>query len=93
MAFSRNPNKPEQESEQIALQPEQSQPEQVTRTASLEDYNNHDGRDYAARTNAVLLNWGEPMTAHDLERAGLKANRVPIPGDWDYHGVVMKEAM
>ena len=42
---------------------------------------------YATRTNPDLLNYGKPMTPHQLEKAGLKANRVPIPGDWDYKGV------
>lgn len=33
------------------------------------------------------LNYGPYLTAPQLERAGLKANRVPIPGDSDYQGV------
>ena len=40
----------------------------------------------AARTNPDLINTGPPMTAHQLEKAGLKANHVPIPGDSDYKG-------
>ncbi len=39
------------------------------------------------RTNPDTLNTGKPMTSHQLERAGLKHNRVPIPGDHDYKGV------
>jgi len=39
------------------------------------------------RTNPSTLNTGKPMAAHQLKQAGLKANRVPIPGDWDYKGV------
>lgn len=39
------------------------------------------------RTNPTLINYGPRMTAYELERAGLKANRVPIPGDDDYSGV------
>ena len=39
------------------------------------------------RTNPDLLNWGDPMTSAELHDAGLRANRVPIPGDWDYNGV------
>ena len=40
----------------------------------------------ATRTNPANLNYGKPMSMHQLERAGLKANRVPIPGDADYSG-------
>ena len=43
---------------------------------------------YHPRTHPERLNWGEPMTRAELEAAGLKANRVPIPGDWDYAGAV-----
>lgn len=39
------------------------------------------------RTNPDVLNWGQHMTSDQLHDAGLKANRVPIPGDWDYQGV------
>ena len=42
---------------------------------------------YAPRTNYELLNWGPWMTRDELARAGLTANRVSIPGDWDYDGV------
>lgn len=42
---------------------------------------------YATRTNPDTLNYGEPMTAYQLKQAELKANRVPIPGDYDYKGV------
>ncbi len=45
---------------------------------------------YATRTNPDRLNWGKSMTGDQLEQAGLKANRVPIPGDWDYEGVCVK---
>ena len=41
----------------------------------------------ATRTNPELINTGKPMTNHQLKQAGLKANRVPIPGDHDYKGV------
>lgn len=43
---------------------------------------------YQPRTNPDLLNWGEPMTRAELEANKFKANRVPIPGDWDYAGAV-----
>lgn len=42
---------------------------------------------YHPRTNPERLNWGPRMTRAELDEAGLKANRVPIPGDWDYVGV------
>ena len=40
----------------------------------------------ARRTNPDKLNWGQWMTPDQLHAAGLIANRVPIPGDWDYEG-------
>lgn len=43
---------------------------------------------YHPRTNPQCINWGEPMTGSELKAAGLVANRVSIPGDWDYAGVV-----
>ena len=56
--------------------------------ASLADYNDPDGRKYCrTRANPELLNWGEPMSSNELHKAGLKANRVPIPGDHDYKGI------
>lgn len=30
------------------------------------------------------MNWGPWRNSAQLERVGLKCNRVPIPGDWDY---------
>ena len=42
---------------------------------------------YAERKHAELLNWGKWMDTADLELHKLKANRVSIPGDWDYAGV------
>ena len=39
---------------------------------------------YAARTNPEAINWGKPLSLWGLEKAGFKANRVSIPGDWDY---------
>ena len=38
---------------------------------------------YAERAN--------PDTGHQLKQAGLKANRVPIPGDSDYKGVCVQQ--
>jgi len=60
--------------------------------ASLEDYYDPDGRQYATRTNPELLNWCEPMTADELHSYAFKHklphyhNRQPIPGDHDYKG-------
>ena len=42
---------------------------------------------YAHRAHPDELNWGKWMNSHELEQAGIRANRVPIPGDWDYEGV------
>ena len=43
----------------------------------------------ARRTNPDSLNWGKWMTMTELKQAGLKANRVSIPGDWGYIGVAV----
>ncbi len=42
---------------------------------------------YIPRTEPDKLNWGPWLNTAELNVAGLKANRVPIPGDWDYEGV------
>lgn len=42
---------------------------------------------YDSRSKPESLNWGDWMTIAELEQAGLKANRAPIPGDHDYSGV------
>lgn len=39
---------------------------------------------YRRRHDPEKLNWGEPLTREQLKQAGLRANREPIPGDWDY---------
>lgn len=39
---------------------------------------------YRRRFDPHKLNWGEPMNAPHLKQAGLRANRQPIPGDFDY---------
>lgn len=41
---------------------------------------------YAKRTIPQVLNWGPWMNTEELMAAGKVANRVPIPGDWDYEG-------
>ena len=47
-------------------------------------YGNQDK--YIPRACPELLNWGPWMNSTQLEQAELKANRVTIPGDWDYVG-------
>ncbi|MCK5610242.1 hypothetical protein KAR91_50685 [Candidatus Pacearchaeota archaeon] len=61
----------------------------VTRVTPEPDRNALIGPDvyYHPRTHPHLMNWGKHMNVQELESAGLKANRVPIPGDWDYEGV------
>jgi len=54
--------------------------------ASLEDYEDVDGRAYAFRAGAGMLNWGKWMTSSELADSHYVANRVPILGDWDYNG-------
>jgi len=47
---------------------------------------------YVQRAHPERLNWGPYMTADQLAEAGLVANRVSIPGDWDYQGLVQVHA-
>ncbi len=54
-------------------------------TATLEHYERN-AQMYAKHNAPALLNWGPHMTIAELNASGLKANRVPIPGDWDYEG-------
>jgi hypothetical protein len=65
---------------QQAHEPEAHAPK---RTASLEHYYANPNQ-YATRTNPEALNWGKPMSLNQLRAANIKANRVTIPGDWDY---------
>jgi len=39
---------------------------------------------YRRRYEPEKLNWGEPLTNAQLKQAGFRANRVPLPGDWDF---------
>jgi len=39
---------------------------------------------YARRYEPEKLNWGNPLNAPHLKQAGFRANRQPIPGDWDF---------
>ena len=53
-------------------------------TVGLDDYLSRPEA-YAERAQPDLLNWGPWMSTAQLETAGLRANRVSIPGDWDYN--------
>ena len=44
---------------------------------------------YITRREPDKLNWGPWLDVAGLEQAGLKANRVAIPGDWDYEGTAI----
>lgn len=57
-------------------------------TATLEHYQANPDQ-YIARADAERLNWGKRMNMNELNIAGKKANRVPIPGDWDYEGAAV----
>lgn len=59
---------------------------QPGRTASLDDYQAHPD-DYAQREDAESPYWGAYMDAGQLKKAGLRGNRVSLPGDFDYKGV------
>jgi len=39
---------------------------------------------YRRRFDPEKLNWDEPLNAPDLKQAGFRANRKPIPGDYDF---------
>ncbi len=51
--------------------------------ASLDHYNDNPAL-YVRRLEPDKLNWGKWMDSTQLELNKLKANRVSIPGDWDY---------
>ncbi len=56
-----------------------------TKPASLEDYKKNVPSKYARRFEAEKLNWSEnQMNEEELIQAGFRANRKPIPGDWDF---------
>ncbi len=52
---------------------------------SLEHYQEYPDH-YALRTAPEKLNWGLYLDAVALKARGFVANRVSIPGDWDYEG-------
>jgi len=56
-----------------------------TRPATLEDYKKNVPSKYARRFEPEKLNWSKnKMNESELKQAGFRANREPIPGDWDY---------
>ena len=58
------------------------------RPASLEDYKKNVPSKYARRFEPEKLNWSKNvMNEEELIQAGFRANREPIPGDWDYEEV------
>ena len=59
------------------------------RPASLEDYKKNVPSKYARRFEPEKLNWSKNvMNEEELKQAGFRANRKPIPGDWDYESMV-----
>jgi len=53
--------------------------------ASFVDYQKQGVSRYARRFEPEKLNWSKHvMNEEQLKQAGFRANRVPIPGDWDY---------
>ena len=53
--------------------------------ASFEDYKKNVPSRYARRFEPEKLNWSaNKMSEEELNQAGFRANREPIPGDWDY---------
>lgn len=56
----------------------------VERVASLEDYKKHP-KDYRRRLEPEKLNWGPGLlNPEGIKQCGMRANRKPLPGDWDY---------
>ncbi|KKM64400.1 hypothetical protein LCGC14_1501720 [marine sediment metagenome] len=55
--------------------------------ATLEHYECNPSM-YAQRANPEKLNWGPWLDTEQLVLAGFKANRVSIPGDWDFEEAV-----
>ena len=58
---------------------------------TLEHYQLNPGK-YVPRREPDKMNWGPWMNSQQLAAAGLKGNRVTLPGDWDYVGVCYQDA-
>lgn len=69
-------------------QPEhiESRDEILHHLGRLQHYLDNPSR-YVTRTAPEKLNWGPWLDAVVLKARGFVANRVSIPGDWDYAGV------
>jgi len=67
-----------------------SKPEQLLsqHQASLSHYHSNPDM-YVTRREPDKMNWGTNCTSVVLAKAGLRCNRVSIPGDHDYSGVVV----
>jgi hypothetical protein len=58
--------------------------------ASYEDYKKNVGAKYARRYQPERLNWSpNKMNEEQLKQAGFRANREPIPDDFDYEETVV----
>ncbi len=78
---------PEQEPEQVgalcATEIESLAVQAKTVPGSLDDYLMRPDA-YRRRYQPERLNWGEKLAPKELTQAGLRGNRIPIPGDWDF---------
>lgn len=81
MQFKRS--QPEQKANKLNPNTE---PEQIVGRASYEHYLAYPEL-FAKRSFPDKLNWGVWMNYKDLKKVHLVANRVPLPGDFDYVGV------
>ena len=62
--------------------------------ASLEGYKKGVPANYARRFEPEKLNWSaNKMNEEELKQAGFRANREPIPGDWDYENTTVKDIL
>lgn len=91
---ARKRNAPVTESpESVTVEPERNAPvplgdiRLLADAACLQHYLDNQDK-YVPCRESELLNGGPWMSMAQLETAGLKANRVAIPGDWDYDGEV-----
>ena len=48
---------------------------------------------YRRRFQPEKLNWGEPLSEDELKQAGLRCNRKPIHGDWDFVDVEKEDTL
>ena len=63
------------------------------RPSTFEDYKKNVPVKYARRFKPEELNWSNyEMNEDELKQAGFRANRKPIPGDWDYEVATEEKA-